>query len=70
VIGRHVSGDTGGATAVPGVWAAGNVAAPAAQVIAAAAAGAAAGAAIHMDLIAEDTSVVVAARAGSDLAGA
>ena len=57
--------DPTGRTAVPGVWVAGNVAEPMAQVIGAAAAGAAAGAAIHMDLILEDTAAAVAAyRAG------
>ena len=44
-----------GATAVPGVWVAGNVADLRAQVITAAAAGLNAGAAINADLIAEET---------------
>lgn len=51
----------GGATAVPGVWAAGNLSAPMVQVVDAAAGGAGAGAAIHMDLLAEDTARAVAA---------
>jgi thioredoxin reductase len=58
-MGEHVIGSTvpvgpGGATAVPGVWAAGNVAEVQAQVIGSAAAGLAAGAAINADLVAED----------------
>ena len=70
VLGRYLPADEGGATAVPGVWAVGNVSAPMAQVIGSAAAGATAGSMVHMDLIAEDTGVRVAARAGSDLVGA
>lgn len=50
-----------GATAAPGVWAAGNLSAPMVQVIDSAAAGAGAGAAIHMDLLDEDVEVAVAA---------
>jgi thioredoxin reductase len=56
-----------GATAVPGVWVAGNVADPRAQVIVAAAAGLDAAAALNADLIAEDVRLAVAARS---LAGA
>ena len=70
VLGRYLPADANGATAVPGVWAAGNVATPMAQVIGSAAAGATAGSMVHMDLIAEDTGVRVAARAGADLVGA
>jgi SAM-dependent methyltransferase len=55
VIGSYVAVDATGLTAVPGVWAAGNVSAPQAQVIAAAAAGLMAGAAINADLVADDT---------------
>jgi thioredoxin reductase/SAM-dependent methyltransferase len=55
VIGRQVPADPTGATAVPGVWVAGNVANVQAQVITAAAAGLTAGAAINADLIAEET---------------
>ncbi|MGY1603706.1 FAD-dependent oxidoreductase [Geodermatophilus sp. SYSU D00815] len=44
-----------GATAVPGVWVAGNVADPTAQVVVAAAAGLTAGAHITGDLVEEDT---------------
>ncbi len=43
------------------MWAAGNVAAPMAQVITSAAAGSATGAAIHLDLIGEDTDLAVTA---------
>jgi thioredoxin reductase len=46
--------DTGGATSVPGVWAAGNVSDPMAQVIDAAAAGARAGRAINAHLVEDD----------------
>jgi thioredoxin reductase len=54
VIGSAVPVGPGGATAVPGVWAAGNVTELQAQVIGSAAAGVAAGASINADLIAED----------------
>ena len=67
VMGSYVPADPMGATAVPGVWVAGNVANLQAQVIAAAAGGLNAGAAINADLIAEDTRLAVAART---LAGA
>jgi len=55
VIGSQVPAEATGATAVPGVWVAGNVADVRAQVITAAAAGLAAGSAINADLIAEET---------------
>lgn len=55
VIGSRVEADPTGATAAPGVWVAGNVADLHAQVISAAAAGLMAGAAINVDLIAEDS---------------
>lgn len=61
VIGTYLPADASGLTATPGVWAAGNITAPMAQVINAAAAGAATGAAIHMDLMAEDNQAAVAA---------
>jgi thioredoxin reductase len=54
VIATRIAADPGGATSVPGIYAAGNVADPQAQVITSAAAGLTAGAAINMDLIAED----------------
>jgi thioredoxin reductase len=51
-MGTHVPAvDPTGRTAVPGVWVAGNVTDPMAQVITAAAAGLAAGAAINLDLL-------------------
>lgn len=59
--GHHLPTDPSGLTTTPGVWAAGNVAAPMAQVITAAAAGAAVGAAVHMDLMGEDTQLAVTA---------
>jgi thioredoxin reductase len=55
VIGSQIPADPAGATAVPGVWAAGNVADVRAHVVAAAAAGMNAAAAINTDLIAEET---------------
>jgi thioredoxin reductase len=61
VIGSYVPADPLGATAVPGVWVAGNVADLRAQVISAAAAGLNTAAAINADLIAEDTRHAVAA---------
>lgn len=61
VIGSHVPADPTGATAVPGVWVAGNVADPRAQVISAAAGGLNAAAALNADLVAEDTRLAVAA---------
>ena len=54
-MGEHVPSDPTGRTDVPGVWVAGNVTDPSAQVGAAAAAGATAGAHINADLIAEET---------------
>ncbi|MDG4797752.1 FAD-dependent oxidoreductase [Micromonospora sp. WMMD1082] len=60
VVGRQIPADGTGATAVPGVWVAGNVADVSAQVIRAAAAGMTAGAMINMDLMEEDTRDAVA----------
>jgi thioredoxin reductase/SAM-dependent methyltransferase len=59
VVGSHVPVDARGATAVPGVWAAGNVADPGAQVVSSAAAGLWAGAQVNADLVAEDTRTAV-----------
>jgi thioredoxin reductase len=60
-IGTYVPAeDPTGRTSVPGVWVAGNVAEPMAQVVTSAAAGLMAGAAINMDLITEDTAAAVA----------
>ncbi|GHO66915.1 putative FAD-dependent pyridine nucleotide-disulphide oxidoreductase [Ktedonobacter sp. SOSP1-52] len=61
VFGSYVPADANGATTVAGVWVAGNVSDPLAQVITAAATGLKAGAAINADLIAEDTAHDVAA---------
>ncbi|HKT01595.1 MAG TPA: FAD-dependent oxidoreductase [Rugosimonospora sp.] len=60
VLGSHIPADANGATAVPGVWVAGNVADIRAQVLTSAAAGLTAGAAINADLVAEDTRLAVA----------
>ncbi|KHL19365.1 thioredoxin reductase (NADPH) [Mumia flava] len=60
VVGTQVTADPTGATSVAGVWAAGNVVEPTAQVIASAAAGTMAGAVMNMDLITEDTADAVA----------
>jgi thioredoxin reductase len=57
--GAHLPVDALGRTEVPGVWAAGNVSDPFAQVGAAAAAGALAGAQINADLVAEQTRTAV-----------
>lgn len=54
--------DAMGATAVAGVWAAGNVTDPRAQVISSAAAGLSAGGAINADLVAEETRAAMASR--------
>ena len=61
LVGTYVPADPMGATAVAGVWVAGNVAALQAQVIGSAAAGLNAGAAINADLVAEDARAAVAA---------
>jgi thioredoxin reductase (NADPH) len=60
VFATYVESDANGATAVPGVWVAGNVADPRAQVITAAAGGLTAAAAINADLVQEDTALAVA----------
>jgi thioredoxin reductase len=62
VLGTYVPADPTGATSVPGVWVAGNVHDPMAQVVVAAGAGLRAGAAINADLVAEDTALAVARR--------
>lgn len=61
VLATRVAPGAVGGTDIPGVWVAGNVADPMGQVITAAADGMRAGAAIHMDLITEDTARAVAA---------
>jgi thioredoxin reductase len=60
-MGEHIEADATGLTAVPGVWVAGNVTDPVAQVLPSASAGVMAGAAINADLVAEDTREAVAA---------
>jgi thioredoxin reductase len=62
LVGRAVPSDPTGASAVPGVWLAGNVTDVTAQVIASAAAGLMAGAALNADLVTEDTRLAVQAR--------
>lgn len=64
VIGRHIPADPTGATAVPGVWVAGNVTNLVEQVIGAAASGVRAAAAVNADLVAEETRLAVAAYRG------
>jgi thioredoxin reductase len=59
-IGSAVAVGPTGATDVPGVWAAGNVASPMATVIAAAAAGTQVGAAVHGDLVQADLAAALA----------
>jgi thioredoxin reductase (NADPH) len=61
VMGSSIPTDALGVTAVPGVWAAGNVTSISAQVIVAAAAGMSAGAQINADLVTEDTRLAVEA---------
>jgi thioredoxin reductase len=67
VVGSSVAADPTGATAVPGVWVAGNVTDLRAQVISSAAAGLNTAAMLNADLIAEDVRLAVEARS---LAGA
>ncbi len=61
VMGSHVPAGMAGVSSVPGVWVAGNLAEPMAQVMGAATAGLMAGAHINADLVAEDTRAAVAA---------
>nr|WSW66607.1 NAD(P)/FAD-dependent oxidoreductase [Streptomyces sp. NBC_00995] len=61
-LGTYIAADPTGATEVPGVWVAGNVASLMEQVIGAAAAGLKAGAAINADLVADDTRRAVETR--------
>lgn len=53
VVATSIAADANGATSVPGIWVAGNVTDPSAQVITAAAAGLKVGAQINADLVAE-----------------
>lgn len=55
VLGTTIPAEPTGATSVPGVWVAGNLSDPMAQVISSAAAGLRAGALINADLVEEDT---------------
>jgi NAD(P)H-nitrite reductase large subunit len=64
VFGAAVPSNAQGATAVPGVYVAGNVTDLRAQVVVAAAAGLTAAAQLNADLVAEDTRRAVAARRG------
>jgi thioredoxin reductase/acylphosphatase len=64
--GEYVRTDERGATAVEGVWAAGNVTEPQAQVVTAAADGTRAAIAIDHDLVVEDADLAVAERARPD----
>jgi thioredoxin reductase len=59
-MGEYVETDADGATGVPGVWAAGNVADLRAQVLSSAAAGGTAAVAINSDLMAEELQAAVA----------
>lgn len=70
VFGRAVPADPTGATAVPGVWVAGNVTDLRAQVVTAAAAGLNTAAMINADLVGEDTQRAVATARNSADAGA
>ena len=63
-MGVHIPADPAGRTEVPGVWAAGNVTDPFAQVGASAAGGALAGAVINADLVEEETRRAVEALGG------
>jgi thioredoxin reductase len=69
VMGSYIGADPTGATTVPGIWVAGNVADPRAQVISSAAAGVNTAAAINQDLITEDTRLAVAAHRAAQPAG-
>jgi len=68
IAGQVIGASVPGATAVPGVWVAGNVTDLMAQVIGAADAGLKAGAAVNADLIAEDTARAVDAYRARGLA--
>ncbi|MBB4931703.1 thioredoxin reductase [Lipingzhangella halophila] len=61
-LGEHIVADATGLTPVPGLWVAGNLADPTANVLAATASGSTAAAAINADLTADDTRRAVRAR--------
>jgi len=63
-MGEYVPADPAGATAVPGVWVAGNVTDLAASVVQSAAGGMTAATRINHDLVLADTTAAVAARRG------
>jgi thioredoxin reductase/predicted O-methyltransferase YrrM len=63
-LGTRVEAGPTGATPVPGVWAAGNLTDPMAQVVACMAAGAAAGGQLLMDLLVDDADAAVVAARG------
>jgi hypothetical protein len=69
-IGEHIAADATGLTAVPGVWVAGNLTEPAANVLMAGASDATAAGAINADLIAEDTRPAVHVRRQGDFSPA
>jgi thioredoxin reductase len=66
VVATRLETDPMGRTSVPGVWAAGSVVEPMAQLMASAASGLMAGAAINGDLVETDLETVLAARRGED----
>ncbi len=68
VLGTLIPSEATGATAVPGVWVAGNVGDAMAQVVSSAAAGLRVGAMVNADLIEEETQAAVAAQR-AELAG-
>ena len=68
VVGSAIAADPTGASAVPGVWVAGNVSDLSALVVVSAAAGLRAGARINADLVVEDARAAVVAR--REMAGA
>lgn len=68
-LGEHIKVDAVGQTDVPGVWAAGNLTDPAAQVGGSAAAGALAAIRINTDLVAGDTTWAIAAHGEGLVAG-
>lgn len=69
VIGTQIDADADGATGVPGVWVAGNVADLRATVAAAAAAGLAVGGAVNAHLVQQDAARAVAAGRASYVHG-
>ncbi|AEE47431.1 bifunctional NAD(P)/FAD-dependent oxidoreductase/class I SAM-dependent methyltransferase [Cellulomonas fimi] len=68
-IGRAVPADPSGATALPGVWLAGNVTDLRATVVVAAAAGTTAAAALNADLVLQDADAAVAAAHDAHVTG-